>query len=455
MAAGLLACLPGAAHAAASMRSALCDGYAGAGGCRVEASGTEINGGGQVMATVWGNAGVAVAVMLYLVDFNASGAITGLVPVSDPQASRTIPKSGNPSEGWSPQPMMLTARPPASSPSGGWLLVGLADDTSDLATQIQTGTLLPYGGATLRSLGDTYAEQKPVGTELKLDVIGQVPGERYWVEYETEAGTWLPAGPGFGDAPKLDGPPDQRRQLTYVVPDTLTRDKEYRFRVNSSLNYDRDLKTPVAEPAAIWWRVRPSDTAAQNLPTKEQGKEFDKTLAPGQADLEPFAEALNDPDVGWDPPSQPSPTPTTQPQPTGQPEPSGSPKPKPSEKAPDPSPPADAGGAAATAPTATAPTGTAPAPAGGGEQAPPSVTAAAPPLAADTGQTGQTGQTGPAGSVWGREATTSSTAGPVLQASPGLGRVLGLLGVLLLLAPGAWWRLSRRWAARDAEEPLA
>lgn len=422
---------PGVAHAAGPTQDALCDGYGGSGGCRVSTDGDTINLGRRVNPTAWGNPGVDVTVMVYLVEFNSAGAITDLVPASAPARGRT--RAVGAGQGVAnDQTMQLVPYQPDGFPSGGWLFLGLADDTGlDLTKRI--GQLIEYGGDTLRLMGDGYAAQKPVGTTLSLDVIGQVPGMKYWVEYRDESGRWVPVpGQGFHDAQRLSGPPSQRRQLSYVVPDTLTQGKNYQFRVNTELNYGGSPDLPVAHPAFVEWTVIPSTTPV----SQGRGKDFDATLAPGKPDPTPG-------------PGRPDPNPGPGTRPTGQPtsQPTSRPAAKPSRQ-----PSATQSAQSAGRPTASAtagvgaPTGASPSPAPSNTAAP---TAKPSPTVDPQALTGTA-----AGSVWGKEAPAADPGTAALPASPKVARTVALLGLVLVLAPALWWALARRRDRRDPGETL-
>lgn len=423
----------GAAHAAGPTQGALCDGYGGAGGCRVTTDDDTINLGRRVNPSAWGNPGVDVTLMVYLVEFNSAGAITDLVPASAPGRGRTR-AVGSGQGVANDQTLQLIPYQPDGFPSGGWMFLGLADDTSlDLTKRI--GQLIEYGGDTLRLMGDGFAAQKPVGTTLSLDVIGQVPGMKYWVEYRDDAGRWVAVpGQGFHDAQRLSGPPSQRRQLSYLVPGHLTQGRSYQFRVNTELNYGGSPDLPVAHPAFVEWTVIPSAVPV----SQGRGKDFDPTLAPGKKDPAPGPGRPDpNPGPGTKPTGRPSARPSTQPSARPSAKPSGQPS------------------AAQSAPAAVRPhTSSGPsAPAAGSPSPVPSASAA--PTAKSSPTADPQAQAGSAaGSVWGKEASSAEAAAAAMPASPKVARSVALLGLVLVLAPAVWWSLTRRRDRRDPGETL-
>lgn len=394
--------LHGTAAHAGTMQDDLCAGSGGPNGCSVSHTDMDdsINLGTRLGLSARGNPNVDVSLMVYLVEFNSAGAITDLIPASAPVTGRTSDPYGNFNGA------QVTVFQPDGFPSGGWLFVGLTDDQGlDLTRRI--GKLLQFGGDTLRLLGDGYAAQKPVGQTLTMDVMGQVPGIRYWIEYQDDSGAWVPVpGQGFHDSTRLSGPPSQRRQLSYHVPADLTVGALYLFRINSELNFGGAPNIPVAKPGYVEWTVMPSNSPV----AKAKGKDFDPNLPAGVPDTEPTP--------------QPSPEPTPTPQPTPTPSPSASATHRPSG-------PGDSGG-------------------GGTSQGPPasgsnsSAQQSPKPQTSTPTEDPESADTINAGSVWGQEASTADSAGTPLPASSGTARLIALLGLLIVAAPVAVWLVMRR-----------
>ncbi len=228
----------------------------------------------RVRAT--GNPGTLLTFQFYLVEFNSLGELTGLVASGEPVQATTRALGGG--RGDLRDPARLVPRTVPDVP-GGWGFVGLADDTSlDLTTRL--GTVVEFGGRTLKLLGDGYADQKPVGVPLDLQVIGNVPGVGYWVEYLAPDGTWtaLP-GQGYDASQRLLSSPGEISHLTYTVPEGLVAGQPYRFRVNHHLNYGGAEDRPIASPAYNEWTVVPSEQGE----ARARGQNFDRTKGPGCA----------------------------------------------------------------------------------------------------------------------------------------------------------------------------
>jgi hypothetical protein len=423
------------AHADGPTQHDLCDGYGGAHGCRLVTDDTTINLGNRVGAVAWGNPGVDVQAVVYLVEFNSAGAITGLVPASAPVAGRTTTVAGG--QGQTFFERSLVPYQPAGHPSGGWLFLGLADDSSpDLRGRI--GTLIKYGGDTVRSLGDGYAAQKPAGEPLDLDVIGFVNGASYWIEYLDDRGRWRPLpGQGYDHAQRLSGAdPTERQQLTYTIPTSLTRNKSYQFRINTDLNYGGSVDRPVAKPAYVEWTVIPSSTPL----TQERGHDFNPDLAPGEPDDEPSSSPSPSTSATATPTSKPTSTPTS------------TPSTRPTADQTATAGPTQTVGAS---PGATPTAGSSGTSTGSADPQPADpTTSAAPPAAAASSAGVGSGTSGAPTAVWGNEAPVAQAVSPALPASSGTSRLLALLGVALLVAPAAWWLANRRRDRRRDAEPL-
>ncbi|HTW18313.1 MAG TPA: hypothetical protein VMF51_24530 [Nocardioides sp.] len=409
---------PGHADAVGRTQSALC---ANNPGCALITTTDTVNVGDFVFVNVRGNAGVQVGVRLYLVEFNAQGTVTALHPAGETATART--RDDGIYRG-----LRLVPEQPPESHAGGWLWVGLADDTSMDFTR-RLGELIPYGGPAVRLLGDGYTHVKPVDRRLSMEVIGHVRGMPYWVEYQTEAGEWVDL-PGYGEGhPQvLNSAPDKRERIEYSVPaNFLGRSEPYKFRI---------IREYGGQEASAPWDVEPALLSDE---TETPGKDLDRDGVPDATPSDPT-------------PSEPTPSVKPAPQPESKPAPDKSGDEKPDSKpeatngpAPDPAttttPPQqpDDGGGASTSADLSAP------------GAPAGATAAAVPVAPVPGQSSQLDATG---SVWGREPVVSHASGPILQTEAGVARAWGLLGLVLLLAPGGWWLFARRRAARELREPL-
>ncbi|MBC9734029.1 hypothetical protein [Nocardioides marmotae] len=281
--AGLLAWAPvgwpTTAQAAGPSQSALCDGYT-AGPCSLSVT-TDAGAAapGQLLrVTGEGNPGTRLVLQFYVVEFNSRGQVTGLVPSGDPVEGTTRALTGG--RGTLDQ-VRLVPRAVPEGPSG-WGFVGLADDSSlDLSTRI--GQVVEFSGATLRLLGDGYADQKPVGVPLDMHAIGNVPGVGYWVEYLADDGSWTPVpGHGYGAAQRLRSSPGEISHLSYVVPADLVPGQAYRFRVNHHLNYGGAEDRPVAAPAYAEWTVVPSEHGEAGT----RDEQLDPAKGPGVPDPE-------------------------------------------------------------------------------------------------------------------------------------------------------------------------
>jgi hypothetical protein len=415
------------ALAAGATQSALCDGYQ-AGNCAITPDNGPIMSDGEPRGvTVYGRPGVQVSVQFYVIEFNRAGQITGLVPSGTPATGTTA--EVRPGEG-----VLNGARiVPRTSGSlgGGWGFVGLADD-GDIDLRRRLGTVVQFGGRTLRSLGDGFAEQKPVGTPLDLHVIGNVQGVGYWVEYRDANGDWVPVpGHGYGSATHLASTPGEISQLTYTVPGTLTRGREYTFRVNHHLNYGGSPDRPVADPAFLEWTVIPAATGEES----GRGNNFDPGLGPGEEDG-PDDGGPGDGDPGdGDPGDGPEdPEPTQEPDPTDAPDPTPSPEPTPEDDSGEDDSGEDDSGEGDT-----------------GED--------------DTGRNDPDEAARPADDpdaeqqidqavVWGSEdmGTPLPSSAPQPAGEP-VSWALGLFGAALLAAPVAWWAVGRR-RDREAGERL-
>jgi hypothetical protein len=366
--------------------------------------------GMAAVVSVRGNPGVPVTLRAYTVEFNSAGQITDLVPASDPVSAGTTNAAG--------QINSVTLAPDAQNyrSVGGWLYVGLADDTG-IDLRQRTGVLFGFGGSTVYLLGDGYAQQKPIGQELAMDVIGQVRGLKYWVQYQDDDGTWRDVpGQSYVDAQQLTGPENERRQVTYHIPASLTLGKPYKFRVNRQANYGGDVSQPLAKQSFAEWTVIPSKTPVTN----PRGKDFDPGAAPGVADV--------------DEPASPNPH--------------GGSSSKP-QQVPKPSPTAERTSAVRPSARAeTPPTGGAAGSSGATSGKAPATPSASPsfvPNATDRVD---------AGAVWGQEArgaTSEPGAGGELPVSPTTSHLIAVAVLVVLAIPAMWWILTRR---KTVEEGL-
>lgn len=409
-----------------------------------------------------GNPGVEALVQFYSIEFDAAGAITGLVPGGAPAKVRVS----------SPTPMIPRA---TAGTAGGWGFFGLAADTSiDLRSRV--GAVVEFGGRTLKLLGDGYAEQKPVGTPLEMWTLGNVKGVGYWVEYLADSGEWLPTpGHGYSSPTRAMTSPGEIAVITYTVPTDLAAGKRYRFRINSHLNFSGGPEQLVADPSYVEWNVVASAGAGDGgdegdggggagpVPA-ERGRQFDPNAGPATAPPPPEPSA---------PPSEePSPPPSAEP--TGAPEPTPpTPSDSPSSGGPDKSTeaPSDSAGQtppskAQTPPAKTPPAQTPP------EQTPPAQTPPAqtpppqtpptptaqnptppPPGPTRSQSRGPSATPGAGSPVWGEE-ESALTASPVEPASPQVS--LAVAGALLavLAAPVLWWTVRRRERSPGGEDLL-
>ena len=265
----------GAAAASGAVQQALCVGHA-PGPCQVSTGQSFVASDQLLRASVSGNAGVQVELQFYAVEFNSAGQVTRLVPSGEPVTGTTA-RSGT--------QIVLVPRTVPDLP-GGWGFIGLADDDSiDLRTRL--GQLVEFSSRHIRLLGDGYAEQKPMGVELDMHVLGHVTGARYWVEYLADDGTWTPVpGQGYTAAQRLRTSPGEREHLTYTVPETLTPGRAYTFRVNTHLNYDGGSDRMVADPVFAEWLVVPVEEGK----AKERAGDLDAGKGPGLPDPSPSDE---------------------------------------------------------------------------------------------------------------------------------------------------------------------
>lgn len=405
-----------------------------------------IDSGVRYVVTVQGKPGVRVDVQFYAVEFNSKGQVTALVP------------SGSPVSVTAGTTQMITPRSVGGGASG-WGFVGLADSTStDLRTRV--GSLYEFSGLTLKTLGDGFAELKPVDTELQMWALGNVRGVGYWVEYQDRDGVWRSVpGQGYSSPQRLTTTPGEVSALKYTVPSFLEAGQPYQFRINSHLNFSGP-DALVTRPEYVEWTVVPS--GGSNGVDAPRGDQLDPDAAPG------------DPDPTGDPePSQPddsdqavAPTPSG-PQPgsgggSGSGRPTSTQRPAPSNPAPSgpprqgtnaspgtaqvPSPAPSATATVTSAPT-SAPTST-PAPAQRPSQAP----AAGGPSSTPTAAPGPSGS-GTSAPVWGNEAAVATSAATRVERPTSLAILVLLL--LALGAPGAWALRSWLVARRDSGEVSA
>lgn len=407
------------AHAGGPQRSALC---AGREICAITPT-AQVNVGEVLQLSVRGNSGARLDLQIYSVQFNRSGALTGLVPVGDVETRTTQAAASNLSV-----PMIADTRTVS-----GWGFLGLTEEAGQAPDQ-RLGAFFGFGGAsTMLLLGDGYAEQKPTGTPLEMHVVGTQPKVKYWVEYRNDSGTWTAVpGQGMTNAQSFETPSNEVAGISYQVPAHLTRGQGYEFRITSNLNYTTGGNL-VATPAFTEWTVVPSATGGVE---QDRGKNFDPSLAPGKPD------PTNDPTTG--PTAPPSAVPTHRPSVstpgpgdgTGSAGPSGQP--------------AIASPAAPTAPSGTgAPTAV---PSGPPSPSPtPSASATASASARPTA--GASGPSAPSGMVWGAEELGT----PVAANRPAGRTVSGLLtvvGAVLLAGPLLWWLAHRHRTRTRPEDTL-
>lgn len=414
--------VPSAATAAPADQGALCDGAPD--GCSVTAEKASVASGQPLNITVRGNPGAEVSLRLYLVEFNSAGAITGLAPQGAEQKATTSDR-GRADLAFAPG-----AGDGDAASVGGWAFVGLAaDDSLDLTHRL--GALVAFGNNSVRLLGDGYAYQKPVDTELDLHLIGNKKAG-YWVEYRAEDGTWTPLpGKGPERPTNLRNDPGEVGQIPYTVPAGLTQGKPYTFRLNTTLNYSGG--SLLKDAGFTEWIVVPSDQPRQ----QGRGKNFNPDLPAGTADRpDPVPSYTPEPTESATPSPSPTPSGTGSTPPTTKP-PSAKPSSRPSTSRPSPNPSASRS-AQATASTSPTPQ--------------PSPTLSAPPPATPT-PTPSASNTAD-GAVWGNEATPPPAA--PLTATPAsfpVATATAVLLVLLAAAPLGWWGWSRhRLAGRELED---
>ena len=424
------------AHAAGPSQSALCDGYT-VGSCSLSVTmdAGAAAPGQLIRVTGAGNPGTRLVLQFYVVEFNSRGQVTGLVPSGEPAEGTTRALGGGRG---ALDEVKLVPRAVPDVPSG-WGFVGLADDSSlDLSTRI--GQVVEFGGATLRLLGDGYADQKPVGVPLEMHAIGNVAGVGYWVEYLAADGTWTPVpGQGYGAAQRLLSSPGEISQLSYVVPPELVAGQAYRFRVNHHLNYGGAEDRPIASPAYAEWTVVPSEHGVAG-PRDEQ---LDPAKGPGVPD--PEVPAGNDGGGGEDGPGEtPGPGPGA---PTGPSAPSVPAAPEPSAAPSAPSAPSAPPSSPPPTPSASATATT-----GQGRQDAPSPQApAAPAPGASSPAPGGKAPAPASDPVWGEEARPL-VAPRVAEAPDTTKWMLAGALVALLASPVLWAWLRRRTASSGRDE---
>lgn len=397
------------AAAAGATQDRLCDGAPS--GCKISASPDPVLLGWPLTATVQGKANGSFRVQFYVIQFNSAGAITGLVPLGSARDGTTDSRA-------TPSASVALDLGSDLSTEGGWGFVGLVDDDSlDLTTRL--GAVIGFGNNAPHLLGDGYAYQKPVATELDLQVVGNKRAG-YWVEYQDDRGKWVALpGQGYDDQIYLRNSPGEVGHIAYTVPDTLTRGKPYTFRLNTSLNYSGS--TLITKAGFSEWTVVPSDS-----PKKQgRGKNFDPTLPAGHADQP-------------DPVPSYSPTPTSTATPT--PTPSGEGTPRPS---------SGPGAATSSATTAT----TAGSPTAGSSQTPTTTASSAQAGGAASPSAAASRSADPA--VWGKEATAAPAwLSESRPAGTTVAIIAGIVVAMLMAAPLAWWAWSRYRLTRRPIEDL-
>lgn len=213
--------------------------------------------GATFPVTVIGNANARVAVVAYLAVLT-DGALTELRPIS--ADAEVITNSSGVAHTELAIPTMAVV-----GDSSGWALVsvgGLEGGTDTLQT---VGQFVPFGARVPRILGDGYGVEKPAGATLDLEVTGTIPGTRFAVDYEDDAGLWQEATVDLrgedGAAPSPPGAtrPDDTTTLRYTVPRGLTSTPhKFRLRnVSDSAISPLWLATPTVdgipeEPAAAF-----------------------------------------------------------------------------------------------------------------------------------------------------------------------------------------------------------
>jgi len=359
---------------------------------------------------VTGNPGIGVRVQFYVIQFNSDGAVTGLVPSGEPTAATT-------NAAGSAGVVRLVPRT-ASTVPGGWGFVGLADDDSiDLRHRL--GAVVQFGGRTLKLLGDGFAEQKPVGVELDMHVVGNVPRVGYWVEYQDDSGDWVELpGQGYANPVRLDNSPGEISHIPYTLPSALTPGQRYQFRINHHLNFDGRPDVLIDEPSFVQWTVVPSATGA----SRARGKNLDPSAAP---DGDGAGDSGGGGGAGaGSGPSAPSPAPSR----------------------------------AGARPTAAAPTAGAPsaaAPSTDGSVPTPATGGGAPaPSPSPTPSTNGPGTSTRAGAgieqVWGAEEVGDARPRPVTTSAV-TARLIAAAVVVLASLPALWWGW-RRWSASRLRE---
>lgn len=404
---------------------------AAAEGCEVTTSKPSVNAGETLHVRARGNPGVEVSLRFFLIEFNADGAITGLVP-QGPARTGTTSDRGRVDLEFAPG-----AGDGNAASAGGWGFVGFTDDDSLDLTQ-RLGAVVAFGNSAVRLLGDGYAYQKPVGTELDLHLVGNKRAG-YWVEYAADDGTWV-ALPGQGpEAPiNLRNSPGEIGHLPYTVPGSLIKGKPYTFRVNTVLNYSGS--TLLADAGFAEWIVVPSDN-----PRKQgRGENFDPTLPAGKPDrIEPVPSYSPEPSAS----ATPTPTPT----PSGSGTPAATPSPRPS----------------ATRTPSTRPTpsrrptpGQQPSrsaqPTQSSGPSPAATPSSPPPTPWSTPSPDPTPSVTADSAVWGDEASPPPAApASTRPASLPVAATVAALLLLLVAAPLGWWGWSRHRLASRAIEELA
>lgn len=396
-----------------------------------------IDSGVRYTIQLQGSPGVSVDVQFYAVEFNSKGEVTALVPSGTavnmtPGSSKTI-----------------TPRAVGGGASG-WGFVGLADSSSsDLRTRV--GSLYEFSGLTLKTLGDGYAQLKPVDTTLEMWTLGNVRGVGYWVEYQDADGLWRSVpGQGYNSPQRITTTPGETSAVTYTVPSFLEAGQAYQFRINSHLNFSGP-NALVTRPEYVEWTVVPS--GGSNGTQAPRGDQLKPDAAPGV------------PDPTGDPaPSEPNDSGEVSVAPT----PSG---PQPgkgggagagggSGEAPAPSTPSNAGrpqqGTTATAvpqdvaqpaPSATSTITTSPTPTRTPNAGPTPTSSTGGALATPSAAPGPAAA-GAAAPVWGQEAFTATSAASRVEGPTSWVVLAVLLGALV--APSAW--AARAWI-RARREP--
>lgn len=422
--AALLALLIGfvAPTTARADQGALCD--AAAEGCGVTTSKSSVNAGETLHVRAQGNPGVEVSLRFFLVEFNSDGAITGLTP-QGPARTATTSDRGRADLEFAPG-----AGDGNAASSGGWGFVGFADDDSlDLAQRL--GAIVAFGNSAMRLLGDGYAYQKPVETELDLHVVGNKRAG-YWVEYHDADGRWVPLAGQGPDAPiNLRNTPGEIGHIPYTVPGDLIEGKPYTFRLNTVLNYSGG--TLLKDAGFTEWIVVPSGDPKK----RGRGNNFDPSLPAGKPDrVEPVP--------SYSPKPSESPTPSPSPTPSDSGTPTAKPTPRPSvTRTPSARPSPSATRSAQPTPSSNPTSTSTPTPTPSAPQSSPSPSPAPSPRVTDDA------------AVWGNEATPPpSQPASVRPASFPVAVAVAALLLLLAAAPLGWWGWSRHRLASQASEEL-